>query len=157
MLTVDANAEQPFDLNHYLNMQRARNGNRSSLEPFCKLAAPKGRFQPADEIKEEYEYRPYPKMIEVDGTRLLVNDEAEHNAILAEIRRRDEAPQASASGAGAPPAGTGSASTAAAGGEDEASEYARLAKVLRDAGHSVHANSKLASLRERVAALKSGE
>ena len=157
MHTVDASAEQPFDLNHYLNTQRKHAGNRSSLEPFCKLAAPKGRFQPADEIREEYEYRPYPKWIKVDGQDILVDDAATHQRILDEVKRRDNAAQTSTDGAGAPPAGTSGASTAAAGGEDEASEYARLAQILRDAGHNVHANTKLATLRERVAALDAGE
>lgn len=157
MHTVDASAEQPFDLNHYLATQRKHTGNRSSLEPFCKLAAPKGRFQPADEIREEYEYRGYPKWIQVDGKEVLVPDEETHRAIEDQIKRRDAAAQASTEGAGAPPANVNGNGTAAAGGEDEASEYARLAQILRDAGHSVHANSKIGSLRERVAALQTGE
>lgn len=157
MHTVDASAEQPFDLNKYLAAQRKSSGDRSSLEAFCKLAAPRGRFQPADEMREEYEFRPYPKWIQVDGSEVIVEDEATHRAIVDQVKRRDAVAQASNAGAGAPPAGSDGAATSAAGGEDEATEYARLAQVLRDAGHSVHANTKLATLRERVAALDAGE
>lgn len=139
---IDASKSQNFNLDQFIAQQRRTVGNRSDLEPFCILANSAGSFAPPEKFREQYEYRPYPKVIDTPSGKIVVDSEEEHNTILDAIAEAERLAN--------PPVVVESV-------EATAAERADLLAKLTAAGKKGLGNASLETLRQRVAELGAGE
>lgn len=139
---VDASKSENFNLDQFISQQRRSIGNRSDLEPYCILANSAGSFAPPERFREQYVYRPYPKVIDTPQGKVVVDTEEEHEALTAAL--------ASAEAAKASP-------VVVEPTQDTADERATLLAKLKDAGQTGLGNAKIETLRQRVAELGAGE